>query len=124
MVPGSAAVRLQPKLAGGEEERVRVSIAESPLFLLPTRLVVSSRLTPDTETLDARCEWLADQATAAAHNSAGLPVCVCCASGGGAATCACWPAVLQASARCALPLALGLGHVCVGMPGMHDASHA
>ena len=51
-----------------------MSIAESPLFLLPTRLVLATRLTPDSETVDVRCEWVADEATAAAHKSAGLPL--------------------------------------------------
>ena len=62
----------QPRLAGDEGDRMRRSIVESPLFLLPTRLVIGTRISPETESVDLRCEWVSDPDTAAEHNSAGF----------------------------------------------------
>eukprot|EP00802_Teleaulax_amphioxeia_P013675 Tamp_13728.p1 GENE.Tamp_13728~~Tamp_13728.p1 ORF type:complete len:551 (-),score=66.68 Tamp_13728:37-1650(-) len=60
----------KPRLTSGDPERLRVSIAESPLFLLPTRLILKTRKAAENDHAVLRCQWLADPETLKAHNSA------------------------------------------------------
>ena len=69
-LPFLAGSLAKPKLSGDDPGRIRLSILESPLYLLPTRLLLRSRLSAESDQLELCCRWLADADTATKHKSA------------------------------------------------------
>jgi hypothetical protein len=64
----------KPKRSEGLEHhwkgRIRISGTSSPQYQLPTQLILRSRLSAENDSIQVRCQWLADAQTAKAHDTA------------------------------------------------------